>query len=446
MLAKYAEIEVPRYTSYPTAAQFRDDIGEESYRKWLADLDPDEAFSIYVHVPFCQSLCWYCACHTTIVHDYNRVGQYLDVLKQELRLLSHAVPGKHKTKQLHFGGGTPTILSGEDFAEFVGEIRACFAFDKEAEIAVEIDPRTLLEDKAKSLAAAGVTRASLGVQELSQNVQRKINREQPFEVVKGCVERLRNAGITAINFDLMYGLPGQSVEDVKKTIDLCVTLEPDRVAMFGYAHVPWFKKHQSHIDKADLPGTQERLRQAAAARDTLVSFGYCPVGFDHFAKPEDPLAVAARNGQLKRNFQGYTTDDCRVLLALGASSIGSLPHAYVQNAPRLHHYRDLVQAGRLPVTRGVSLSLEDHLRRIAIERLMCNFELDAAALCRESNLPEDTLDVSISALTTMDKDGLVECDGRLIRVTDRGRLLVRNVAACFDSYWKPAPSRHSQAV
>ena len=446
MVLRYAEIEVPRYTSYPTAAQFHGDIDDEVYRTWLADVPSDEPLSLYVHIPFCQTLCWYCACHTTIVHGYDRVAAYLDVLRLELQLLHAALPGRRKVAQVHFGGGTPTILSGTDFAAFMDDIRAGFALSDNAEIAVEIDPRTLSEEMAEALAGAGVTRASLGVQVLSQAVQQKINRIQPFEVVEASVDRLRRAGVAAINFDLMYGLPGQSTDDVEQSVALCTSLEPDRFAIFGYAHVPWFKKHQRYLNDADLPGTEERLRQALMARDSLLAQGYCAVGFDHFAKPQDPLAMAAETGELRRNFQGYTTDDAAVLIGLGASSIGSLPDAYAQNAPRLDRYRDLVQAGQLPVVRGVTLTQEDKLRRAVIERIMCAVRVDVGALCVEFGFPEDKLDASLPSLRVLAADAMVRLEDRAITVSERGRLFVRNIASCFDAYWTPSPARHSQAV
>ncbi len=446
MVHRYAEIEVPRYTSYPTAAQFHDGIDDEVYRTWLADVPPDEPLSLYIHIPFCQTLCWYCACHTTIVHGYDRVAAYLEVLRRELQLLRAALPGRRKVSQVHFGGGTPTILSGPDFAAFLDDIRAGFALSDTAEVAVEIDPRTLSEDMAEALAGAGVTRASLGVQVLSRVVQQKINRIQPFEVVEASVDRLRRAGIAAINFDLMYGLPSQSTGDVERSVALCTSLEPDRFAIFGYAHVPWFKKHQRYLNEADLPGTEERLRQALMARDALLAQGYCAVGFDHFARSQDPLAKAARTGKLRRNFQGYTTDDAAVLIGLGASSIGSLPDAYVQNAPRLDRYRDLVQAGQLPVMRGVTLTQEDKLRRAVIERIMCVVPTDVGQMCVEFGFAEDTLDASLPSLGALAQDAMIELDGRTITVAERGRLFVRNIASCFDAYWTPSPARHSQAV
>lgn len=446
MVHRYAQIEVPRYTSYPTAAQFRDDVDDGAYRNWLAGVGAGEELSLYVHIPFCHSLCWYCACHTTIVPGYERVAAYLEVLKQELRLLHAALPGQRKVCELHFGGGTPTILSSEDFAAFMDDIRAGFTLNDDAEISVEIDPRTLSQDRVEALARSGVTRASLGVQVLSPHVQEKINRIQPFEMIEASVERLRTAGIAAINFDLMYGLPDQSAEDVERSVALCAALQPDRFAIFGYAHVPWFKKHQQCFDLAELPGTEERLRQALTARDALLARDYRAVGFDHFAKPQDPLAEAARTGQLRRNFQGYTTDDAAVLIGLGASSIGSLPDAYVQNAPRLDVYRDLVQAGRLAAARGVELTQEDKLRRAVIERLMCVVPVDVGALCREFGFPEAHLDSSFVSLQELATDAMVTLDERTIEVTERGRLFVRNIASCFDTYWTPSPARHSQAV
>ena len=446
MIQKYAEVEVPRYTSYPTAAQFRDGIDDGTYRTWLADVPADKPLSLYVHIPFCQSLCWYCACHTTIVHTYDRVADYLGNLRQELELLRAALPGRRTVSHVHFGGGTPTILNGQDFASFMDNIRESFAVSEDAEVAVEIDPRTLSAEMVGALASAGVSRASLGVQVLSPQVQRKINRIQPFDMVEASVDRLRRAGVDAINFDLMYGLPGQTADDVARSVKLCTALKPDRFAIFGYAHVPWFKKHQQCFDAADLPGTEERFHQASLARDTFLAEGYCAVGFDHFARREDALAVAAETGRLRRNFQGYTTDDASVLIGLGASSIGSLPGAYVQNASRLDVYRERVQSGQLASMRGVSLTCEDKLRRAVIEQIMCVNPTDVGKICEAYGYSADHLDASFSKLNDLLQDGMIRVDGRTITVTDRGRLFVRNVASRFDAYWSPSPSRHSQAV
>lgn len=445
-LRKYLLAEVPRYTSYPTAVEFHEGVGEQEYRDWLAATPPDERLSLYIHIPFCQQLCWYCGCHTTIVNDYERVARYMQTIRRELTLVKQAIPAHGGVSHVHFGGGTPTILSGKDFIAFMDDVRRQLPLRNDAEVAVEIDPRTLSREKAAALAEAGVTRASLGVQDLGPHIQAKINRIQPFYVVAQAVHWLREAGVNGINFDLMYGLPGQEVADVERTVELSASLAPDRVAVFGYAHVPWFKKHQGMIETGDLPGPVERFEQAEAAARALKVQGYIEIGFDHYAKPGDAMAVAAVNGTLRRNFQGYTTDRANVLIGLGASSISRCPQGYAQNAPRLDVYRRRVDAGNLPVTRGVAFTSEDLLRGEAIERLMCDLQLDVEALCRRHQAPVGALDDALEMLAPLAADGLVTLAGRYVRVSTVGRRLLRNVAACFDAYHRHSQQRHSWAV
>lgn len=443
---RHALADIPRYTSYPTAAEFHEGVGEADYRRWLGALTVRDRLSLYVHIPFCQKLCWYCACHTTVAQDYGRVARYLDSLRRELALLAAAVPAHGGVSHLHFGGGTPTIMSGADLIALIRDIGRVLPFTSGVEIAVELDPRTMTPAKAEAFARAGVTRASIGVQDFGPHIQAKINRIQPFYVVARAMEWLRANGVMNINFDLMYGLPGQTVEDVERSAELAASLRPGRVAVFGYAHVPWFKKHQTMISEGDLPGPRARFAQAAAAARMLKRSGYLEIGFDHFAHPEDSLAVAARQGTMRRNFQGYTSDSTEILLGLGASSIGQLHHGYVQTAPGLDVYRERVEAGRLPIVRGVAIGRADRLRRDAIERLLCDLEVDLAAVCARHGLPQTALDDALGGLAILAEDGLLDIRGRRVVIREAGRRFLRNAAACFDVYLREKVRRHSKAV
>lgn len=445
-LARYAAAEVPRYTSYPTAAQFHSVIGESDYRSWLSGIGKDDSLSLYVHVPFCQHLCLYCGCHTTIVHEYDRVARYVRTLHKEIDLLARALPSHGGVTRIHFGGGTPTMLADEDLAGLLEALKSRIGTSDEIEIAVEADPRTLSAESAHSMARAGVTRASLGVQDFSPDVQKLIHRVQPVSTVADACEWLRAAGIDAINFDLMYGLPGQTAENVAETAAQAAAMNPNRIAVFGYAHVPWFKKHQKVLEKAEIPGVTERFKQAGIIAEGLKQEGYREIGFDHYAHPDDPLATAIESRGLRRNFQGYTDDPASVLLGLGASSIGALSEGYVQNTVRIDHYAEGVEAGHLPIAKGVAVSGEDRLRRDAIERLLCDLKLDMGELCAKAGFDPAFFDDALPGLRQLAGDGLVELDGRVITVTPEGRRFLRSVAVLFDAYWQPSEARHSKAV
>jgi oxygen-independent coproporphyrinogen-3 oxidase len=331
------------------------------------------------------------------------------------------------------------MLAPDDLRRLGERLRERFAITTDAEVAVEIDPRPLAPGTVGALAAIGVTRASLGLQDVNPEVQRAINRWQPSEVTERAVDWLREAGIRGINLDLIYGLPHQTVGRVLRSVEAALALRPDRVALFGYAHVPWMKRHQRLIDEAALPGPTERAAQLEAAAARLGEAGYVAIGLDHFALPEDSLALALREGRLRRNFQGYTTDPAPVLIGLGASAIGSLPQGYVQNAAPLPAYRDAIRAGRLATVRGVALSEEDRLRRAIIERLMCDFAVD---LNGSAELFADELE----ALEPLAADGLVSIEDGVVRVEPQGRPLVRTVCAQFDAYLAQGVARHSRAV
>ncbi|MFP4002459.1 MAG: oxygen-independent coproporphyrinogen III oxidase [Alphaproteobacteria bacterium] len=442
----YGEKPVPRYTSYPTANHFGPEVGAQDYRSWLRALKPGSALSLYVHIPFCRSLCWYCGCHTTVTRRRERLRNYTDCLRREIDAVAGLLPGGLRVTHLHFGGGTPTWLDPEDLSGLIKTLRRRFEFSPDAEVAVEVDPRCLTQEMAGALAAGGVTRASLGIQDVSPDVQVRINRIQPMETVAECVGFLRKAGIGRLNFDVMYGLPGQTARHVADTIAATAPFRPARYAVFGYAHVPWFKANQRAIDERFIPGTEERLEQAETAEAALTARGYEALGMDHFALPGDSLIRAGKAGRLRRNFQGYTDDEADVLLGFGASAIGALPQGYVQSEPRIGAYEESVRAGKLPVVRGIALTGEDRLRRAAIERLMCDFTLDAGDLCRRFALSETALDGALAALAPLAADKLVSVQDRTVTVTGTGRRLIRHVAACFDGHLKPARNRHARAV
>ncbi len=444
-LRAYATRAVPRYTSYPTAPHFAEDVDGDVYRGWLDALGEDARLSLYLHVPFCREMCRYCGCHTKITRKDAPIADYVATLHREIALVADHVGGR-MVDHIHWGGGTPSILKPEQFADLVGLMAERFAFSDGIDHAIELDPRTVTPDMVAMLARAGVTRASLGVQDFNLHVQEAIGRIQPVELVRRVVDLLRDAGITAINLDLMYGLPHQSTADVVRTAEIAADMGATRLALFGYAHVPWFKTHQRLIDAAALPGAVERIDQADAAQAALEAKGYVAIGFDHFALPDDAMAVAQADGNLKRNFQGYTTDTAEALIGFGASSIGSLPQGYVQNAPDVGGWCRLVEAGTLPVVRGAAVSAEDIRRRAIIERLMCDFAVDLAAFMAEDETLDATFGADIDRLSPLIDDGLAERHGTEIRVTEPAKPLVRIVAACFDTYFAASEARHSAAV
>lgn len=445
-LERYALANLPRYTSYPPANRFDTGVDAGTYRDWLRGLDPAASLSLYLHVPFCRTLCWYCGCHTTVPNADDRIDRYVSLLQAEVDLVAAELGEGRPVVNVHFGGGTPTILDPDSFLALVGRLRERFAFQSDAEVAVEVDPRGLDEARIAALAEAGVTRVSLGVQDLDPEVQRAINRIQPFGTVARAVTGLKKAGISAINADLMYGLPKQTEEHVATSARAVAMLGVDRVAVFGYAHVPWFKANQRAIDESVLPGPEARFEQAEAAAQVLDEKGYDAVGFDHFARPDDPLAVAAATGRLRRNFQGYVVEPADAIVGFGASSIGSLPQGYVQNEPHLKRWGERVTAGELPIARGVVLDDEDRLRREVIERVLCDGAVDLARLADAAGQPVELFAGALDRLGDLQSDGLVALHEWTIRCTELGRRYMRNVAACFDPALDTMQGRHSRAV
>ena len=444
--AVHARRAVPRYTSYPTAPHFRDGFPESTYREWLAGLDPAEPVSLYLHVPFCKQICWYCGCNMKLAVRAEPVARYADTVLAEIDLLAAALPARMRVAHLHWGGGTPTALEPEQLARAMTRLAERFEIMPGAEIAIESDPRTLTAAMATEIGALGFTRARFGVQEFDPAVQAAINRIQPPEMVAAAVARLRAAGVASLGFDLIYGLPHQTVETLRRTVALVAEMRPSRVALFGYAHVPWMAKGQRMIPAAALPGPGARAEQIARASEALVAAGYVAIGLDHVALPEDSLAVAAREGRLHRNFQGYTTDAARTLIGIGTSAIGRAPNGYIQNLAEPGAWARTVAAGRLPIAKELEFRGEDRLRARVIERLMCDgaVDLDAAGLALGA--APRWWEAEREALDRLAEDGLLARRGAGIVLTDDGRRLSRVCAAVFDRYLEPSTSRHSTAV
>lgn len=445
LIEKY-DRRVPRYTSYPTAPHFSPEVTGAHYADWLARLPDDTALSVYLHVPFCASLCWFCACHTTVVHRPEPLERYAATLLAEIDLVTAAIGRRLAVRHVHWGGGTPTSLSPALMIKVMQRLRERFDVAADAEIAVEVDPRGLSEASVQGLGEIGTTRASIGVQDFEPRVQQAVNRHQDLALTADCADRLRRVGVRSVNLDLIYGLPYQTVGSVIATVRQALSIRPDRAAVFGYAHVPWMKRHQALLAESALPGPAERFAQRQAAENVITTAGHVRIGLDHFARPHDRLAIAARTGRLRRNFQGYTTDDALVLLGLGASSIGSLPQGYVQNQVSLPAWRDAVRAGALPVARGFALSNADRLRRAVIEEIMCHGEVDLPSIAAHHGAEPASLADAGPALQELARDGLVEWDGRRIMVTAMGRPFVRAVAAAFDTYLCNGVARHSAVV
>lgn len=445
LLQTYAA-PVPRYTSYPTAPHFTAAVGGETCAGWLGALRGGQSLSLYAHIPFCDTLCWFCGCHTKITRQYRPVAEYLDTLMREIEAVAGHVDAACRVRHIHWGGGSPTILRGGDIAALAGALRDAFAAAPDIEFAVEIDPRGLAGEQIDALAAAGLTRASIGVQDFDPRVQEAINRRQPFEETRDVIEALRAGGVAAINIDLMYGLPHQDERAIAATVDRVLRLAPDRIALFGYAHVPWMKRHQEMIPTDALPGIAARYAQAAFAARLLMAAGYRRVGFDHFARPGDALAVAAETGTLRRNFQGYTTDTADALLGFGASAIGRLPQGFVQNETAIAAYRRAVADKGIAAARGYAFTADDVRRAHVIERLMCDMALDWHAVERAIGPVGDLRAEAAPHLQRFARDGIIATGDGGFALTEEGRPFVRTVCTAFDAYFGRGAARHSLAV
>lgn len=427
---------VPRYTSYPTAAEFSDDVGGAAQAAAVEAVPPHAAISLYVHIPYCREICWYCGCNTGAANRSGRISSYLEALDQEIHLLARHLGGRGRIQRLAFGGGSPNAIAPLAFVRLLDRIVTELDAGG-AEISIELDPRSLDNAWFDVLRDARVTRASLGVQTLAPHIQQAIGRVQPLELIERTVDRLRAAGIKSLNFDLMYGLPHQHLADLATTLSQSVRLEPDRIALFGYAHLPTLIPRQRRIDAADLPDTRHRFEQAAHGYELLTGAGYHAIGFDHFARPSDPLAAAAAQGRVHRNFQGFTDDPCEIMLGVGASAISQFPGLIVQNEKMTGRYRMLVGAHQLAGRRGVERQADDRWRAEAIESLLCSGEARTSA---------DRLSRVRHALEPFVNKGLIRCDPTWVRLLPAGLPYARAIASCFDRYRQHSPGTFSHAV
>ena len=449
-LIKRYKGNLPRYTSYPTAASFTAAVGFFQAQTWLSTLSTvlpaEEPISLYCHVPFCDELCRFCGCHTSVVrHEEQRIT-YAETLKEELRRIALLV-GQRPVQHIHFGGGTPTTLPLNALRSLMHTIGTLFALTPHGEIAMEIDPRHVPTDYPQALKALGFNRVSLGVQDINPRVQEACGRLQSFEHTKDVIERVRSVGIRGVNIDLIYGLPYQTQESVTQTAHQIASLKPERLAVFGYAHVPWKQKRQQLMPTEALPDSTERLAQRRCIEQVLHQAGYEKIGLDHYALPTDSLAHAARNGTLHRNFQGYTIDPCQVLIGIGASAISMLPQGFVQNIVSPAQYmRALEETPHLPIARGVVRTAQDHQRWAIIERLMCDLSVDVQNPSQPAKTAEksesktwsntwpDSFEKERAALEAFIQDGILTRHGSVIRLTEKGRPFLRHVAAVFDVY------------
>ena len=440
---------VPRYTSYPTAPHFQAGVGAEIAGDTYRTLTSGDPVSIYVHIPFCDKLCWFCGCNTKHTLRYGPIENYITSLIAEIGLLRIRLGRSITVTNMHFGGGSPSMLRSGDAKRLGAALREAFTITNDAEISIEIDPTDVAQNPDDAMLAfqhLGMTRASIGVQDFDEKVQKAINRPQSFETTRDVVNRLRDAGIASLNIDALYGLPHQTINGVRKTIDQVISLQPDRVALFGYAHVPWVKKHQNMIPTEALPDTEERLDQAEAAALQLQAAHYCPIGIDHFAKPDDCLARAALDGRLRRNFQGYTTDQCDTLIGLGASSIGRSRFGFMQNAVATNTYKDAIARGELPLDKGYRLTTDDTIRAFMIEQLMCNLELRFDDMKdRFGHLAQPYI---ADARLAAQNDGfpMTHADEDRLHVDDNARAFVRIIASRFDAYLADSKFKFSKAV
>ena len=435
---------VPRYTSYPTAAQFAPSVGPADHAAWLADLGR-RTTAFYLHVPFCRQLCFYCACNTTAMNRPETLESYARAMIGELEHVARVAPDM-MAGSIQWGGGTPSQLGPERLMKVGRRLATLFDVRTDREMSMEVDPRFCDQALADAMAALGVTRVSLGVQDFDLAVQQAINRLQSSELTADAIARLRRAGLRHFNIDLVYGLPCQTLQTLSRTLDEAIALAPDRFAVFGYAHVPWMKPRQAVIDAATLPGTIERAAMADLVEVRLIAAGYRKVGLDHYARPGDALAQAAAQHRLRRNFQGYVADKWPWVMGIGASAISCLPQGYSQNVAEAGPYVRAIAQGSRPTVRGIAWSAADRLRGDIISELMCHFEVDLTHVCNRHGAPLQALLSEVPGLASLIDDGLVSLDGGQLTVTAEGRPLVRSVCATFDRHYTGTEGHHARAT
>ena len=436
LIRKY-NVPGPRYTSYPPATHFTDEVDKDALMESIRrNNETQRDLSLYYHLPFCESLCWFCGCTTVITTDHSRSEGYLKLIDREMDLMKEHLNSKRKVVQVHLGGGTPTFLHPDEIRRLGDNIRKRFTISDKVEAGAEIDPRRITRDTIEALKEAGFNRASMGVQDHNSEVQKAVHRIQPYEMTKQAIDWLRECDFQSLNVDLIYGLPHQTVASFEKTLEDTLKLQPDRLAVFSYAHVPWIKPAQKILqDRMELPTPETKLQLLKLTIEKLTAEGYAYIGMDHFAKENDELRIAQRNKTLQRNFQGYSTRGGVDIYAFGMSSISQSQDAYWQNLKELPEYTASVEAGNQPIHRGYILTPEDHLRRRTIMRLMCDLELDYAHMSEFLDLDFSShYEQELASLEDMEADGLIEKTSSGLVVTELGRLLIRNIAMRFDAY------------
>lgn len=438
------DAKVPRYTSYPTAPHFSPEVGPEHFSQWIAEVPPGGEISLYVHVPFCRRLCWFCACRTQGTQTDKPVAAYLETLKAELRLLAAQLPEGVQLSRLHWGGGTPTLLSPQMMEDLAGAIRETVPFSDMTEFSVEIDPNEIDAARLDALARAGMNRASIGVQDFDPDIQATIGRMQSYDITRDAVEEIRARGVTSLNADILYGLPHQSRERITESVQKLLSLNPDRVALYGYAHVPWMAKRQQMIPSDALPTPAERLDLFDTARRLFLWDHYDEIGIDHFATKSDGLSIAKKTGRLRRNFQGYTDDTAEVLIGVGASSISRFPQGYAQNAPATGAHTAAIREGRFSTARGHTFTAEDRMRGRMIEQLMCEFRIDAAEIRHRFGISAPALSTMLERINR-DFDGLLQVGADGLSIPLAARPLTRMVARNLDAY-ELDKAGHSSAI
>jgi len=444
------DLSGPRYTSYPTAVQFSEAFGIEDYQEQVAlSNQSGRPLSLYFHLPFCDTICFYCACNKIVTKNRKRAQPYLDSLYQEMTLQAELFDSSRKVDQLHWGGGTPTFISQQQMRELMGHTRKYFNLhdDDSGEYSIEIDPREANAETISLLRELGFNRLSLGVQDVDATVQKAVNRIQSVEQTAEVINAARDTGFHSVSVDLIYGLPHQSEASFKQTLETVLELNPDRLSVFNYAHLPEMFKTQRQIDAAALPSAKTKLAILENCINTLTEAGYAYIGMDHFAKPDDELAVAQANGSLYRNFQGYSTHANCDLLGLGVTSIGMVNDSYSQNHRGMDDYTESLANNQLPVFRGITLNEDDKLRRRVITELICNFKLDKQAIEKEYQIQFDQyFQEAMQQLATMQTDQLVDIGNTHIQVTPKGSLFIRNICMAFDFYLKQASNRFSKVI
>ena len=428
----------PRYTSYPTADRFVDTFNADTYKKWAAQRKIDgvqRPLSIYVHIPFCNTLCFYCGCNKVITKDKSKAVEYLEYLKKEIAMQGDLFGGDSEVTQLHWGGGTPTFLSDEQMSDLMGALRSHFRFAADGEFSIEIDPRKVNAQTIALLGKLGFNRISLGVQDFDPEVQKAVNRIQSEEETLSVIEAARNSGFKSVSIDLIYGLPKQNVDGFNRTLDRVISANPDRLAIYNYAHLPNLFMPQRRINEDELPSADTKLQILSMAIKRMTDAGYVYIGMDHFAKPDDELAVAQRMGKLHRNFQGYSTHaDCD-LVALGVTAIGKVGPTYSQNFRTLEEYYNNLTKNMLPLMRGLELTADDLLRRDIIQALMCQFSLSMELIETEHSIKFDSyFEQELVELREYQDYGLIKLEKGKISVTPKGRLLIRNICMVFDKH------------